>query len=78
MVDYSHRDCERNSSEGATRNIVTWLRGTERFLIAERDIREHEWIDNFEESDDECHDPEGNGWKKKCRGWPLAWAYGGV
>ena len=38
------------------------LRVTTGFPIEDRDIRESEWIDNFEESDAGCHSSEGNGW----------------
>ncbi|KAL2020328.1 hypothetical protein VTK56DRAFT_8556 [Thermocarpiscus australiensis] len=60
-VDYSHMDREKDSSEAATRSIFLWLCGTDGFPIAERNIREHEWIDNLYESDEESDSPEGDG-----------------
>ncbi|TVY34829.1 hypothetical protein LOCC1_G007401 [Lachnellula occidentalis] len=52
-VDYDNLDQEEEdeNSEMVTRNIFTWLR-EEGFPVAERGIREHEWIDNLDESDD--------------------------
>ncbi|KAK4184039.1 hypothetical protein QBC35DRAFT_75956 [Podospora australis] len=47
--------------EAITRSIFIWLRGTDGFPIAEREIREHEWINNLDESDDESASPEGDG-----------------
>ncbi|KAK3293703.1 uncharacterized protein B0H64DRAFT_218660 [Chaetomium fimeti] len=67
-VDYSGMDCERDCSERATHNMFMWLRGEDGFPVAERDIREHEWIDNFEESEDECDFPEGDGRSTAGRG----------
>ncbi|AEO59751.1 hypothetical protein MYCTH_2308269 [Thermothelomyces thermophilus ATCC 42464] len=60
-VDYTYMDREKDSSEGVTRSIFLWLRGTDGFPIAERNIREHEWIDNLYESDEESDSPEGDG-----------------
>jgi hypothetical protein len=60
-VDYSHMDRESDVSEDVTRNIFMWLRGTDGFPIVEREIREHEWINNLDESDDESASPEGDG-----------------
>ncbi|KAH6706238.1 hypothetical protein BKA61DRAFT_558683 [Leptodontidium sp. MPI-SDFR-AT-0119] len=48
-LDNEDDDC----SEMVTRNIFTWLRDDDGFPIAERAIREHEWIDNLD-SDDDC------------------------
>jgi hypothetical protein len=36
------------------RNISTWLRDEDGFPVAERAIREHEWINNFDSDD---HNP---------------------
>ncbi|GAB1314432.1 hypothetical protein MFIFM68171_04642 [Madurella fahalii] len=60
-IDYSHIDRENDGSEAVTRSIFMWLRGADGFPIAEREIREHEWIDNLYESDDESASPEGDG-----------------
>lgn len=51
-VDYDSLDPEDEVSEMVTRNVFTWLRGEDGFPVAERQIREHEWIENLE-SDDE-------------------------
>jgi hypothetical protein len=62
LVDYSRMDREKDVSEGPTRGIFTWLRETDGFPVAERAIREHEWIDNLRDSDDDESDsPEGDG-----------------
>jgi hypothetical protein len=39
-------------SEMVTRNIFTWLRDEDGFPVAERAIRQHEWIDNLDSDDD--------------------------
>ncbi|KAH8654032.1 hypothetical protein BGZ60DRAFT_519508 [Tricladium varicosporioides] len=53
-VTYNNLDNEDDdSSEMVTRNIFTWLRDEDGFPVAERAIREHEWIDNLD-SDDDC------------------------
>ncbi|KAK4097725.1 hypothetical protein N658DRAFT_518441 [Parathielavia hyrcaniae] len=49
-VDDSHMDRDKDTSEDATRCIFTWL-----------DIREHEWIENLYDSDEESDSPEGDG-----------------
>ncbi|KAF7544400.1 hypothetical protein G7Z17_g9990 [Cylindrodendrum hubeiense] len=51
-VDYDGLDSEDENSEMVTRNIFTWLRGEDGFPIAEREIREHQWIDNLDDDDD--------------------------
>lgn len=51
-VDYDDYDSEDGNSEMVTRNIFTWLRGEDGFPVAERAIREHEWIDNLDSDDD--------------------------
>jgi hypothetical protein len=35
-----------------TRNVFTWFRGEDGFPVAERAIREHEWIENLQSDDD--------------------------
>ncbi|RGP60619.1 immunoglobulin variable region used by the itc63b heavy chain [Fusarium sporotrichioides] len=52
-IDYNDYDSEDETSEMVTRNIFTWLRGEDGFPVAERAIREHEWIDNLDSDDDE-------------------------
>ncbi|KAK7426000.1 hypothetical protein QQZ08_007448 [Neonectria magnoliae] len=52
VVDYDDLDSEDDNSEMVTRNIFTWLRGEDGFPVAEREIREHEWIDNLDSGDD--------------------------
>ncbi|RFU31114.1 hypothetical protein B7463_g5222, partial [Scytalidium lignicola] len=53
-VPYDNLDNEDDdSSKMVTRNIFTWLRDEDGFPVAERAIREHEWIDNLD-SDDDC------------------------
>ncbi|KAI5865634.1 hypothetical protein GGS23DRAFT_436269 [Durotheca rogersii] len=51
-VDYDSLDFEDEVSEMVTRNVFTWLRGEDGFPVAERAIRQHEWIDNLESDDD--------------------------
>lgn len=60
-VDYGWLDRERDLSEGVTRNLFTWMRDMDGFTVAERDICRHEWIDAFDDSDDESVHPEGDG-----------------
>ena len=52
-VDYDDYDSDDDTSEMVTRNIFTWLRGQDGFPVAERAIRQHEWIDNLDSDDDE-------------------------
>jgi hypothetical protein len=53
-VTYDNLDNEDDDcSETVIRNIFTWLRDEDGFPVAERAIREHEWIDNLD-SDDDC------------------------
>ncbi|CEI68291.1 hypothetical protein FVEN_g5539 [Fusarium venenatum] len=52
-INYEDYDSEDDNSEMVTRNIFTWLRGEDGFPVAERAIREHEWIDNLDSDDDE-------------------------
>ncbi|KAH6638618.1 hypothetical protein BKA67DRAFT_652076 [Truncatella angustata] len=51
-VNYENLDLEDEVSEMVTRNVFTWLRGADGFPVAERAIREHEWIENLESDDD--------------------------
>lgn len=51
-IDYDDCDSEDETSEMVTRNMFTWLRGEDGFPVAERAIREHEWIDNLDSDDD--------------------------
>ncbi|KAK4043187.1 hypothetical protein C8A01DRAFT_43833 [Parachaetomium inaequale] len=62
LVDYSQMDRENDGSEAVTRNTFMWLRGADGFPVAERELRQHEWIDNLEESDDDMEGaaPEGD------------------
>lgn len=52
VVVYDSLDPEDEVSEMVTRNVFTWLRGEDGFPVAERSIREHEWIENLESDDD--------------------------
>lgn len=51
-VDYDGLDPDDEVSEMVTRNVFTWLRGEDGFPVAERSIREHEWIENLDSDDD--------------------------
>jgi hypothetical protein len=51
-VNFDSMDLEDEVSEMVTRNVFTWLRDDDGFPVAERAIREHEWIDNLESDDD--------------------------
>ncbi|KAE9363288.1 hypothetical protein N431DRAFT_524214 [Stipitochalara longipes BDJ] len=52
-VNYDKLDNEDDDcSQMVTHNVFTWLRD-EGFPVAERAIREHEWIDNLDSDDDE-------------------------
>lgn len=55
-IDYDSLDPEDEVSEMVTRNVFTWLRGEDGFPVAERPIREHEWIENLESDDDSAID----------------------
>lgn len=52
-VDYDEIDSEDENSEMVTRNVFTWLRGMDGFPVAERAIREHQWIDNLDDDEDD-------------------------
>ena len=66
-VDYDDYDLYNDNSEMVTRNIFTWLRGQDGFPVAERAIREHEWIDNLDSDDDEPSSTVGG----RLHGWLL-------
>jgi len=52
-VDYGSLDADDDEvSEMITRNVFTWLRGEDGFPVAERELREHEWIQNLDSDDD--------------------------
>ncbi|CEJ95110.1 hypothetical protein VHEMI10611 [[Torrubiella] hemipterigena] len=51
-VNYDPIDFEDDVSEAITRNMFDWLRGTDGFPVAERAIRQREWIDNLDSDDD--------------------------
>lgn len=53
VVVYDSLDPEDEVSEMITRSVFTWLRGEDGFPVAERSIREHEWIENIESDDDD-------------------------
>lgn len=61
VVDYGKLDRDRDCSESMTRNMFKWLREADGFPIAERPIREHEWIDEGWSSEEESVAPEGDG-----------------
>ncbi|KAH7369773.1 hypothetical protein BKA65DRAFT_561091 [Rhexocercosporidium sp. MPI-PUGE-AT-0058] len=72
-LDYEDDDC----SEMVTRNIFTWLRDEDGFPVAEKAIREHEWIDNLDDDDDclitgDTRSTVGgdlHGWLRKTATW---------
>lgn len=51
-IGYNGLYLEDEVSEMVTRNVFTWLRGEDGFPVAERSIREHEWIENLDSDDD--------------------------
>jgi hypothetical protein len=75
VVTYDNLDNEDDDcSEMVTRNIFTWLRDEDGFPVAERPIREHEWIDNLDYSDDDCPitgDVESTAGGGNLHGWLL-------
>ncbi|KAI5464264.1 hypothetical protein BGZ63DRAFT_481612 [Mariannaea sp. PMI_226] len=50
-IDYEDIDSEDDRSEMVTLNIFTWLREQDGFPIAERAIREHEWLADLRDDD---------------------------
>lgn len=79
-VSYHAYDPEEESaSENATMNNFNWLRGTDGYPVAERDIRNHEWLREETDSDDiesEDSDQTHNGQKRtrtQARRLPTKW-----
>lgn len=70
-VDFAGLDRERDLSEKVTRNIFVWMRETEGFPPAERDIYRHEWIDLSDDDDDDSLHPEGGGLSTAGRNVPV-------
>lgn len=70
---------EESASEDTTMNNFEWLRGTDGYPVAERDIRGHEWLIEDTDSDDfesEDSDQTHNGQKRtrtQARGLPTRW-----
>lgn len=70
---------EESASENATMNNFNWLRGTDGYPVAERDIRNHEWLREETDSDDiesEDSDQTHNGQKRtrtQARRLPTKW-----
>ncbi|OBR11665.1 hypothetical protein CH63R_03961 [Colletotrichum higginsianum IMI 349063] len=62
-VDYSGLDREDGDeiSEMVTRNIFCWLRGDDGYPVAERALRQHEWINDVDSDDDDDDDGPGQG-----------------
>ncbi|EPE26240.1 hypothetical protein GLAREA_02152 [Glarea lozoyensis ATCC 20868] len=57
IVKYNDLDYEDDdTSMRGTHHLFTWLRDVDGFPIAERAIREHEWIENLD-SDDDYEEP---------------------
>lgn len=79
-VSYNAFDLEEESaSENTTLNNFNWLRGTDGYPVAERDIRGHEWLREETDSDDmesEDSDQTHNGQKRtrtQVRKLPKMW-----
>jgi len=71
-VDFGGLNRERDLSEGVARNIFTWMREIDGYPIAERNIYQHEWIDAFDDDDDdESLHPEGDGTSTAGRDIPV-------
>lgn len=60
-IKYTHLDRERDCSETLTRSAFLWLRGDYGYPINEREIYQHEWIDDEESSDEDADIAEGDG-----------------
>ncbi|KAK6218916.1 immunoglobulin variable region used by the ITC63B heavy chain [Colletotrichum tabaci] len=62
-VDYSGLDREDGDemSEIVTRNIFCWLRGDDGYPVAERALRQHDWINDADSDDDNDDDGPGQG-----------------
>lgn len=67
-VSYHAFDLEEESPwENTTMNNFEWLRGTDGYPVAERDIHDHEWLKEDADSDDvesEDSDQTHNGQKR--------------
>lgn len=79
-VSYDAFDLEEESaSENTTVNNFNWLRGTDGYPVAERNIRNHEWLREEIDSDDmesEDSDRTHNGQKRtrtQARRLPSKW-----
>ncbi|KAJ0161173.1 hypothetical protein CTA2_6653 [Colletotrichum tanaceti] len=61
-VDYSVLDREDGDeiSEMVTRNIFCWLRGDDGYPVAERALRQHEWINDVDSEDDDDDDDDND------------------
>ncbi|KAK9442048.1 immunoglobulin variable region used by the ITC63B heavy chain [Metarhizium brunneum] len=60
-IHYDNLDRDKDCSESMTRNMFKWLREADGFPVAERAIREHEWISGGWSSEEESAAPEGDG-----------------
>jgi hypothetical protein len=54
-ANHGDEDC---ASQTVTANNFYWLRGTDGYPVAERDIREHEWLKGFSDSELESSDSD--------------------
>lgn len=74
-ITYNNLDSEDDDVfASVTRNIFTWLRDDDGFPVAERVIREHEWIDNLDSEDEEEHIQTGEALSSaggRLHGWLL-------
>ncbi|KND87694.1 hypothetical protein TOPH_07703 [Tolypocladium ophioglossoides CBS 100239] len=61
VVHYDKLDRDRDCSESITRNMFKWLREADGLPVAERDIRNQEWVDEGWSSEGESVAPEGDG-----------------
>ncbi|KAJ3454221.1 hypothetical protein MRS44_018115 [Fusarium solani] len=72
-INYDHLDREKDLSEVVTRTVFNWMRGADGFPVAERDIYNHEWLDNFNSDDESIHEGGGGrstaGSNALVRGW---------
>lgn len=60
-ISYVHLNREKDLSELVTRTVFNWMRGTDGFPVAERDIYKHEWLDDFGSGDESILEGEGEG-----------------
>jgi len=73
-VDYGALNLVDYVSESVTHNAFMWLRGNDGFPVAERAIREHEWIENLDSEDDDPLEVNGDSQSTAGRnlgGWLL-------